>query len=248
MCFLVSLHTWEWHVLSVLRWEWVQSRRYGCRLAGRQRDVGCLHVAFILHGVTGKWAALITVGQKARARGSQEGSFTRICKRYFKVTMRRLWNALPWQGQAKDPESGSWLSNESGTPAWYFPQGTGWKALILMALDLRVGYLWMGIFWRALNNPLWVKQVSECRLLTWNGLSFSRLPLCFYVALLHVLFGLQVFFFFCGGGGRADASLTSSKVSEMKNVKLHKLPASIEKLSVLCLNGRERVELRLGSR
>lgn len=53
---------------------------------------------------------------------------------------------------------------------------------------------------------------------------------------------------FCGGGSRADASLTSSKVSEVKNVKLHKLPASIEKLSVLCLNGGERVLLHLGSR
>lgn len=66
------------------------------------------------------------------------------------------------------------------------------------------------------------------------------------MALLYVLFGLQVFF--CGGGSRADASLTSSKVSEVKNVKLHKLPASIEKLSVLCLNGGERVLLHPGSR
>lgn len=125
VCFLVSPHTWEWHVLSVLRWERVQSGLYGCRLAGRQRDVGCLHVTFILHGVTGKWAALITVGQKARARGSQEGSFTRICKWYwyFKVTKRRLWNALRWQGQAKDPESGSWLSNEPGNSCMIFSTG-----------------------------------------------------------------------------------------------------------------------------
>lgn len=125
VCFLVSPHTWEWHVLSVLRWEWVQSGRYGCRLAGRQRDVGCLHVAFILHGVIGKWAALITVGQKARARGSQEGSFTRICKRYWylKVTKRRLWNGLRGQGQAKDPESESWLSNESGNSCMIFSAG-----------------------------------------------------------------------------------------------------------------------------
>lgn len=38
---------------------------------------------------------------------------------------------------------------------------------------------------------------------------------------------------FCGGGGMADASLTSSKVSEIKKVKLRKLPASIEKLTAV---------------
>lgn len=73
-------------------------------------------------------------------------------------------------------------------------------------------------------------------------------PIVFLCGIATCVVWITSIFFFCGGGGRADASLTSSKVSEMKNVKLHKLPASIEKLSVLCLNGRERVVLHLGSR
>jgi hypothetical protein len=176
--FIDSPHTWEWHVISVLSWEWVQSRGYGSRLAGRQRDIGCLHVAFVLHSVTGKWASLISVGQKARARGSCEGSFTRIWKDYFKVMWMRQHDTPYWPAQAKDIERGSWLSIESGNSCIIFSIGNRLWWLVVV-LGLLVEYLWIGIFWGVLNNPLWAKQSSECRLLTRNGLTSFSLNSCF---------------------------------------------------------------------
>lgn len=135
-------HTWEWHVLSVLSWEWVHSRGHGSRLAGRQGDIGCLHVAFILHSVTGKGAALISVGQKAGARGSCEGSFTCIWKDHFKMMRRRLHDIPYWHAQAKDIERGSWLGNEPANSCKILSIGNRLEALwLVMVLCLLAEYL-----------------------------------------------------------------------------------------------------------